>query len=74
MFEHRVDDRQQLAQACHQGDLLSLARRTQALIERPNHGIESRGHDGCQRRKMSQATFLAESECNVALAGCVIVL
>jgi hypothetical protein len=44
------------------------------LIERPNHGIESRGHDGCQRRKMSQATFLAESECNVALAGCVIVL
>jgi hypothetical protein len=39
MFEHRIQDHQQFPHAGRQGDLLCLARRTEALIERTDHGI-----------------------------------
>jgi hypothetical protein len=47
MCEHRIDDRQQLAHAGHQGHLLGLPHRTQALIETSNDGIEACGDDRC---------------------------
>ena len=46
VLHHRVEDRQQLPHTGRQGHLLGLARRTQALVERADHGIESGGHEG----------------------------
>ena len=47
MFEHGIDDREQLAHASHEGDLLGFAGSTQALIEGANDRIEACGHDRC---------------------------
>jgi hypothetical protein len=48
MFEHRIQDHPQFPHAGRPGDLLCLARRTEALIARTDHLIETcgdhRGH------------------------------
>ena len=44
MFEHRIDDRQQLAHAGDECDLLGLPRRTQTLIEGPDDRIKKGFH------------------------------
>ena len=52
MFEHRIQDNQQFPHAGRQGDLLCLASRTEALIERTDHGIEACGdHRGHVQRR-----------------------
>jgi hypothetical protein len=46
MFQHRIEDDQQLAHARHERDLLGLARCKQTVIERLDDGIKARGHEG----------------------------
>ena len=41
IFEHRIQNHQQFPHAGRQGDLLCLARRTEALIARMDHGIKA---------------------------------
>ena len=45
MFQHRIEDRQQLAHAGRERHLLRFARALQALIEGPDHRIESGSDD-----------------------------
>lgn len=47
MFEHRVQDDQQFADAGRQRHFLGFSRRRQALTERLDARIEARGHDRC---------------------------
>lgn len=46
MFQHRIEDRQQLAYAGGECHLLHLSRSLQALIEDRDHWIESGGDNG----------------------------
>ena len=46
MFQHGVEDGEQLAHAGRQGHLFRFAGRTQALIEGPDHRIEAGRDDG----------------------------
>lgn len=46
MFQHHIENRQQLPQARRERDLLRFARSLQTLIEGANHRIESGGEDG----------------------------
>src|SRR5439155_15728793 len=41
--EHRVQNREELAHAGREGHLLRLAGREEALIDRANHGVATRG-------------------------------
>jgi hypothetical protein len=45
MFEHRIQDDRRFPHAGGQGYFFGFAGRTQALIERADHGIEPGGHD-----------------------------
>ena len=45
MFQHRIENRQQLAHAGGEGHLLRLPRSLPALIEDSDHRIEPGGHD-----------------------------
>ena len=58
MFEHRIQDNQQFPHVGRQGDLLGLASRTEALIERTDRGIEAcdDSHGHVQRRPDLGAT------------------
>jgi len=46
MFQHRIENRQQLPHARRERDLIRFARSLQPLIEGANHRIESGGDDG----------------------------
>ena len=54
MFQHRIEDNQQLPHAGGQGHLFGFSGRTHALIARADHRIEPRGHG---ERKRGQATL-----------------
>jgi len=46
MFEHCIQDGQQLTHASGQGYLFGFASGAQTLIERPDHGIVTSGDQG----------------------------
>jgi hypothetical protein len=47
VFEHGVEDGEQLPHAGYQGHLLGLAGRQQALIESPDYRVVAAGHQRC---------------------------
>ncbi len=66
LLDHRIQDRQQLAQASGQRDLLFFAGGQQPLIERFDHGIVASGH---QRAHMQEGPNASAPTPNPAFAS-----
>ena len=58
MFQHRIENRQQLPHARRERDLLRLSCSLQALIEGPDHWIEPGGDNGSH---MEHGAYLCAS-------------